>query len=120
MKALVIFSGGGEPSHPLAFLLKKNFRHCGVAVQTGDYWVMLDGERGVPAVTVVSSASFDLATFYRAEGFTVVETEQRDRPSWAPFLVANCVGLVVGVLCLRTWAITPHQLYLHLTKDKRP
>lgn len=119
MRAIVIFSDGGEPAHPLGFLLRRGFEHCCVAVQTGDYWVLLDGERGVPVVNVIAPASFDLAKYYRDADLTVVETEQRGQPLRSPFLLNNCVGLVKAVLCIRSRAITPYALYRHLLKEAR-
>lgn len=119
MKALVIFCDGGEPAHPLAFLLKAGFRHCCVALLSGDYWLLLDGERGVPVFRVLAAGDFDLAGHYRDCGLAVVEIEQASRPLRAPLVLANCVGFVKAVLCIRSLAVTPFGLYRHLTKGER-
>lgn len=116
MRALVVFGDGGSPAHPLAFLLRKGFKHCCVAVVDGDYWIVVDGERGIPTIHVIAPSSFDLAGHYRDCGLTVIETEQRAEPKLLPLALNNCAGLVKAVLCLKTWAVTPWQLYKFLVK----
>lgn len=115
MKALVVFREGGA-DHPLARFLKPGFGHCFVCVLRDGYWMRIDGRRGVPEFEVLTLGDFDLAAFYRENGNTVVETEQRTEPLWSPLALRNCVGLVKSVLCLRSWAVTPFQLYRFLTR----
>jgi hypothetical protein len=117
VKAIVVFHDEGSAAHPISRFLKVGFRHVFAAVQVGNYWVSLDGEAGVPVVKVLAAADYDLATLYRSHGMTVVETEQRKQPLRAPFISYNCVGLVKALLCIRSLAITPHQLYRHLLKE---
>lgn len=114
MRALVVFTDGGAARHPLGFLLKPGFRHCFVCVVSGDCWLQIDGSNGIPIIKPLTDATFDLAAFWRDQGATVIETEQRSRPSWLPFVWNNCTGLVKAVLCLRTWAVTPYQLHRFL------
>lgn len=115
MRAVVVFHDGlTDHPHWLAFLLRRGFRHTFCAILNGDYWITIDGKRGVPDVEVVAGADYDLADFYRLQGFTVVETRQQGRPLLAPVVANNCVGLVKATLCLRTAALTPYQLYRHL------
>lgn len=119
MKALVVWHGHGN--HPLDKLLKNGFKHCFVVVQAGDYWIQIDGRAGRPVVELLCYSSYDLETFYREqEGYTVVATEQSSQaPIW-PFLTANCVGLVKGILCIgRPFLLTPWQLYRYLTRPDR-
>ena len=116
MKTLVCFHNHG--AHFLDPLLKEGFRHCFVAVLSGDYWVRIDGMGGVPEIEVVAGADYDLAAFYRRQGYAVVETEQRVRQPIAPFVAANCVGVVKAVLGLRApFALTPYRLYIRLLED---
>ena len=75
---------------------------------------MVDGLNGVPSIEVVAPADFDLATYCRGRGGTVIETEQRDTAPHSLFAVSNCVGLVKAILCIRSAAITPYGLYKHL------
>ena len=120
MRALLVF---GDPKegrrHWLAPLLKHGFGHVSAVVLTGDYWVLLDAQRGVPVVQVVCGADFDIAGHYRSEGYTVVETVQRAVPARAPVMQANCVGLVKALLCIRSAAQTPWQLYRHIQRSKQ-
>ena len=116
MKTLVCFHNHG--AHFLDPLLKEGFRHCFVAVLSGDYWVRIDGMGGVPEIEVVAGADYDLATFYRAHGYAVVETEQRATPLKTPFVTANCLGMVKSVLGLRApFVLTPYRLYRRLLED---
>jgi hypothetical protein len=113
-RALVVFSDGGN--HPLSRFLKPGFGHCFVCLRTGDYWIKVDGREGVPEFEVLTLGTFDLAAFYRDNGYTVVETEPGSSPIRGPFIPANCVGLVRAALSLRTWALTPFQLFKFLTR----
>ena len=112
MRAIVCFHDHG--CHILSRLLKPGFKHVFVAVHNGNYWIMIDGRAGVPVVEVVAPDDFDLAGFYRDEGFTVIETQQRALPPRGPFAIANCVGLAKAILSIRSTAITPYALYRYL------
>lgn len=114
MKALAVFHGHG--CHVLSRFLKPGFSHVFVAVRTGNYWVMIDGRAGVPVIEVVAPSDFDLVGFYRDQGFTVIETQQRALPPRGPFAIANCVGLAAAILSIRSTAITPYRLYRYLRK----
>ena len=110
--ALVIFCE--DDGHPLARLLRPGFRHCFCAVCDGAYWIKVDGLDGRPQVKVVERAGFDLAAFYRNEGYTVVEVEPGPGPR-APFAIVNCVGMVKSALGIRApFAWTPYRLYRFL------
>ena len=101
----------------LSWFLKPGFRHVFVAVLVGDYWMMLDSNNGLPSFEVMAPKGFDLAAYYRAGGFTVIETSQRSVPQRAPFIVATCVGFVKAVLCIRSRALTPFRLYQSLKES---
>ncbi len=114
MKALVVFHDHG--CHVLDPLLRQGFRHVFCAVESGDSWISIDSRAGVMVVKVVAPSGYDLATFYRGEGFTVVETTQRAVPTRAPFAMANCVGCVKAVLSICSFAVTPWRLYKFLRR----
>lgn len=115
MRALAVFHGHGE--HVLCPLLKRDFKHVFVALQNGDYWIRVDGMSGVPVAEVVAAADYDLATFYREEGFTVSEVGVDDKAPRVPFASANCVGISKGFLGIRKpFIITPFGLYSYLRK----
>ncbi len=114
MRALVVFHDHG--CHPLDRFLKPGFKHCFVVVDAEGYWVRLDGVGVYPVVDVVCGSDFDLATFYREEGYTVVKTRQQQPGLW-PFVTTNCVGLVSAVLCRRSlFVFTPYGLYRSIVR----
>ena len=111
---LVVFHDHG--CHILDPLLEKGFRHCFAAVQTGDYWVTIDGKAGIPSVDVVCAKSYDLKSFYDSHGFTVTEVGE-GQPLTLPLVLSNCVGMVKSVLGIRApFAVTPYQLYRRLIR----
>jgi hypothetical protein len=119
VKAIVVFHDHGD--HWLDRFLKPGFKHCFVAVEADGHWITLDGRAGLPVVEIVAPADYDLATFYRSRGYAVVETKQRGRVPLMPFVPANCVGLVKGVLAIgAVLVLTPWQLYTHLTRAESP
>lgn len=112
-RAIVVFAAQG--SHPMVRFLRRGFKHCFVVVEAGPYYVRVDGMAGAPDLDVVCSSDYDLAGFYRKEGYIVKETQQEDRPGLWPFVEANCVGLVKAILGLSApFAITPYCLYRRL------
>ncbi len=118
MKVLAVFHDHGN--HVLDRWLKPGFRHCFCAVRTENFWIRVDGQMGPPVIQVVAPGDYDLAGFYRAEGFTVVETEQRNHRAGL-FVVANCVGIVKRVLAISApFVVTPWQLYKKLTSQLLP
>jgi hypothetical protein len=119
VKALVVFHDGlGGRQHWLAPLLKPGFKHVFVALLNGNYWIRVDGCRGIPEVEVVCGADYDLAGFYRGKGYTVIETEQGQAPVLAPLVHNNCVGLAKVALCLKSMALTPYGLYRYLERKQ--
>ena len=115
MDALVVFHGHG--CHVLSRFLKPGFSHVYVAVRDGDYWISIDMRAGIPVIEAVAPGGFDLAVFYREQGFTVVETRQRTTVPRLPFAIANCVGFSKALLCIRApFAVTPYGLYKHLRR----
>ena len=112
MRALVVFHDEGA-DHWLSRRLKEGFRHVFCVVEVGQYWIRVDGERGRPVVEVIAARDYDLVSFYRSEGYRVVETHRRD-DTMRPLVLGNCVGVVKVMLGLRSWSVTPWQLYRRL------
>jgi hypothetical protein len=116
MKALVVFMD--SDGHPLARFLKPGFRHCFACIlDENDNWIMVNGRQGVPDFHYLTGGDFDLPAFYREQGYTVIETEQRPTPIFTPLALRNCVGMIKGALCIRSWAVTPYGLYRHLLRS---
>lgn len=113
MKILVGFNDSGVEGHWALKYLKPGFRHVFCAFRLPDHWITIDPGRGIPEVKVIDG-DFDLASYWRENDCTVVETHQRERPPRGPAIQSNCVGLTKGFLCLRNFAVTPYQLYKSL------
>ena len=112
MKCVVVFTD--SCSHPISFLLKKGFRHVFVCIDDGQYWVLIERLFSQTEINVIERSEYDIAAFYRNEGFTVVETEYGSEKSF-PFEASNCVGLTKTIAGVRSFSVTPWQLYKRLT-----
>lgn len=117
MNGIVVFSPGND--HPMAWLLNNYHRHVWCAIRDDDrgYWISYNWHHGLPIVICEAEADFDLANYYRSEGMTVIEVE-RGNPILGPIMMNNCVGHVKLMMGIRSWALTPYQLFRHLTKEK--
>ena len=115
-RAIVVFKNtAGQRQHWLAPLLKDGFRHCGVAVEAGDYWVFVDPNPDCIRFLVPALRNYDLAKYFRDQGFSTVELETAGGEVRVPLVVSNCVGVVKTVLGIREFSIiTPYQLYKYL------
>lgn len=114
-RALVVFHDYGD--HWLSQALKPGFRHVFCAINDGRYWIAVDGKMGVPEVKVVAGADYNLASFYREQGFTVLAVTPGVEPPRGPFAIANCVGMVKAALALSLpFAVTPYGLHRALQK----
>jgi hypothetical protein len=111
-RAVVVFSGQG--SHCLDPLLKSGFRHTFCVIDDGAVWVCVDARQGVPHIYAMCASDSDIAKWYRAEGYTVVETHTGSGLR-LPLVLSNCVGLVKASLGLHfPFTVTPYQLYKRL------
>tara|TARA_R110000822_G_scaffold82279_4_gene194757 strand:+ start:5506 stop:5982 length:477 start_codon:yes stop_codon:yes gene_type:complete len=71
---------------------------------------------GLPVITSVAAKEYDLAAFYRGEGFDVIEVEAGSHVGYGPFMMNNCVGHVKLLIGCRSYALVPNGLYKHLTR----
>ena len=119
-RAIVVFKNAeGTRRHWLAPLLKDGFRHCGVAVEAGDYWVFVDPNPDCIRFCVPALKNYDIADYFKDRGFSTVELETTGRDVRVPLVVSNCVGVVKTVLGIRKFSIiTPYQLYKYLRSLK--
>jgi len=115
LKALAVFLDPENARYK--WLLKPGFRHVFACLNDGTYWTMFDPRDGRPVVQTVEAADYDLRGFFEAQGYTVIETEQGE-PIGSLFAVANCVGFVKALLCIRSFAQTPYQLYRYLARPQ--
>jgi hypothetical protein len=119
-RALVVFSG--EAGLPWLRLLRKGFRHCFVALEIGDRWVVIDPLSHYTHVEVYAGLDAErLAAGFRARGLTVVATRSGRPPRRpAPWRPHSCVEAVIRLLGLRApWVWTPWQLHRHLRNRKK-
>lgn len=119
-RALVAFSG--EVGLPWLRLLRKGFRHCFVALECGDRWVVIDPLSHYTHVEVCGGFGAEqLAAGLRGGGLTVVVTRTRRPPLRpAPWRPHSCVEAVIRLLGLRVpWVFTPWQLYCYLNNRKK-
>ena len=116
-KALVIFHPDNQ--HPLNWMLNKRHRHVWISILDVDRctWVSYDWAQGNPLIQFDAVADYDLETYWRSHGCTVVVTETGDAKPWGMWMLNNCVGHTKLILGIRSWAVTPHALYLSLTKQ---
>lgn len=115
MRAIVVFKSG---DHPLSFLLKKGFQHCFVCVEHNKLWLQIDYGSGMPEIRYLSESSFDLTSYFKDQGMTVVKAVQREKSVTIPLVIRNCVGTVKQILCINSLALTPYALYKYLVKNQ--
>ena len=118
-RALVVFSGAA--SLPWLRLLRKGFRHCFVALECGDCWVIVDPLSHYTHVEVCGGLDATrLAALFSGGGRTVVATRTARPPCRpAPWRPHSCVEAVIRLLGLRAPRVfTPWQLYRHLVGKK--
>lgn len=111
--ALVVFLGMELVDRPAwwARFLKPGFVHCFVLVESNGQWIKVEGQNG--GVRIVLAGLID-ADHYRRQGAIVVEAMVMETA--ALLTERTCVGLCKAVLGIRSWALTPWQLYQHLTR----
>ncbi len=117
MRALVVFQHGNR--HWWSRWLKRGFGHCVAIIEANGYWLLIDDRGGRLDFTLLADIDRDLAGFFRAKGYTVIETEQNPPGVRFPLIAASCTGLVKAALNLRGCAVTPHQLYRRLRNGRR-
>jgi hypothetical protein len=102
-------------------LLRPGFRHCFVALEGADGWVVIDPLSHRTCVArIPMGAEFDLADWYRRSGMTVVETHvTATSERVAPLRPYSCVESVKRILGIRAgWVLTPWQLFRHVNKTR--
>ncbi len=101
-------------------LLRRGFRHCFVAVASGEGWIICDPRSPCTDLAFVTGfEQAEVAAWYRKRGLCVVETCTRQAPlRLAPIRLFTCVEAVKRVLGVHApWVLTPWQLYRLLTSS---
>lgn len=115
-RALVVFLGRDlvDGARWWSRLLKPGFVHCFFLLQERN-WIKIEGRRGSVKLTQLGQEPIDvIASHYREQGATVIETAVSTEAVRLPFVARNCVGLVKAMLGVRSFSLTPWQLYKHL------
>jgi len=116
MRAIAVFHDKGAGFWPRLFG-RPGFRHCFVALNDGRAWLIADPASRGTEISSEVAADYDLAAFYRDQGFTVLDCATAPQAQPYPVWFFTCVEAVKRVLGLRGWWIwTPYQLYRHLEK----
>tara|TARA_R110000744_G_scaffold90678_1_gene176039 strand:- start:927 stop:1415 length:489 start_codon:yes stop_codon:yes gene_type:complete len=74
-------------------------------------WVSYDWHQGLPVIKAEAAADFDLASYYRDQGYEVVKVDRGKDALMRPLVLNNCVGHVKLICAIKSWAMTPHQLH---------
>ena len=116
MNAVVVFLGEELVDNPAWYTrwLKPGFIHCLVLVESKGQWIKIEGQNGMVCIALAGSFN-NVAKHYSNQGATVVVTNV-DVNLMFPLVERTCVGLTKAVLGIRSWALTPWQLYQHLTR----
>lgn len=109
-RALVVFSG--QTDFWWQRFLKPGYRHCGVLLECGQHWVIVEPLATHLHLRLLSVANPDLPSALRRRGLEVLETSVHSSPR--PFLhpgLFTCVEVVKRSLGLRAPLVhTPWQL----------
>ncbi len=116
-RALVLFSGKADLWW--LKLLRPGFRHCLVAIEQQDGWIILNPlSHRIDIEFCPGIDEQTLSGYFEGTGGICVATRLSDPPPrpapWRPF---TCVEAVLRVLGLRApWVFTPWQLYRALDR----
>lgn len=100
--------------------LRRGFRHCFVAVQSAQGWVICDPlSHQTDLAFLAGLGARELAGWYRERGLVVMETRVRPAPLRpAPVRLFTCVEAVKRILGIHSyWTWTPWQLYQLLLRS---
>jgi hypothetical protein len=119
-QCLVWFAEPDKLTSRWQWLLAPGFRHCGVAVQVPQGWIMVEDTGLTAHLAFYQTTAFALTRELETHGCVVVAAKVQ--PAWPrPWLrPLTCVELVKHVLGLRAWRVwTPLQLYRRLKREER-
>ncbi len=95
--------------------LKQGFKHCFVALQMSDRWIICDSLKNQMVFTIIEPPlHFSLGAFYRDKGYTVLARRgvMARRPSSIIPEPLTCVAVAKRIIGIRSyWTLTPWQLF---------
>jgi hypothetical protein len=117
---LVVFVDQTECSF-LRFL-KPGFRHCFVALQNRDRWIICDSLKNyIELFSIDTPSSFNLGKFYCKSGHRVIQGFLDDTLKSDIVIpeIFTCVAVAKRIIGVRSsWTVTPWQLYRLLRSRK--
>ena len=123
-RAVVVFDGAAF-SLPYR-LLRPGFRHCWIVLDEARGWTVLEARAGGLDIRALAGSDFDIAAFYRRQGYIVSEAcvtrrgegDEKSALWHFGFPLITCVEVVKRVLGVHPlFIITPWQLYRYLEKN---
>lgn len=126
-RAVVVFLGRElvDGAAWWSWFLKPGFIHCFVllAINGDERWIKIEGIYGRLRVTQIPLGDDEREHYVRyvARGATVIKTDVQSEMLIWPLMngeinVRTCVSVIKSLLGIRSWAVTPWQLYKHLRK----
>ncbi len=112
MRAYLVFSETND--HWAGGLLRGRFKHVHVLLydEPTNIWLFHNYGSEGHVMRVFGSGDVDVKAFSEREGGTVVALTARPAEAIRlPLVLNNCVGMAKALCGLRTWAVTPDQLY---------
>lgn len=117
---LVVFVGKADCR--LLKFLKSGFRHCFVAFQKNDQWIICDSLKRYIEFTVIDPHfNFNLGKFYYNQGYKVFSgyISHTKKLGWIPPELLTCVTVAKRIIGIRSFlTFTPWQLYCLLNSMK--
>lgn len=116
MDGFIVFVSKGE--HWLGKFLHPKRKHVFCVIPSMEHWIAYDWKGGDPQMVVYGTDGEEIETWLKQHASDVLRVRIDQRPPRQPFMLNNCVGHAKLLFGIRSWAVTPHQLYKHLTKEK--
>lgn len=114
----MVFFGPGQDPGALARCLPRGWQHVCCASFQGEHglWLYVNPARDRTYVLLMTPEQFTAHFAHLLNTSTaILEFPAQDRRRFSPTW-ASCVGMVKGIIGIRSWAFTPHQLYLDMLR----
>jgi hypothetical protein len=103
-------------------LLRPGFRHCFLALEGAEDWLVIDPLSHRTALAhIPKMQDFCLLNWYRRNGLKVVKVRiDTSKRRACPVMICSCVESVKRILGIHArWVLTPWQLYRYLNKTRK-
>lgn len=98
---------------------KRNFRHCFVLINDGEYWISVDPLSNYMDVVVHKvPIDFNMVQYLRNRGYIMQDVQPRRPNKMSPIMPMTCTEAVKRIVGVHKWWIfTPNQLYKYMEKN---